>query len=149
MKCHFDAFNKLDSKSNQSKKIYSTYMCCLDVIHLLGICIYWWCVCVCVCYISGRWVLRIWTSATYLDGEWYISGRLLHSWTMEVTYLDDCYILISGSYISARHTAQVRTKKYCTRCPLGFSDTYYRWNKLWYAKDSTTIYLVHNTKFNN
>ena len=46
-------------------------------------------------YISGRWLLHIWTmEVTYL-GECYISGRWrLHVWTIEVTYLylDECYI---------------------------------------------------------
>ena len=29
---------------------------------------------------------------TYLDDGGYISGRVLDIWTMEVTYLDGCYI---------------------------------------------------------
>ena len=37
-------------------------------------------------------MLHILTTLTYLDDGVYISGRLLHIWTMEVTYLDDCYI---------------------------------------------------------
>ena len=44
------------------------------------------------CYISGRWRSHIWTGVTYLDDGGYISGRLLYIWTMEVTYLDDCNI---------------------------------------------------------
>ena len=77
------------------------------------------------CSISGRWVLHILTSVTYLDDGGYISGRVLHIWTMEVTYLGGCYIsgrwrlhIWTGftyldGYKSARHilcTANVRFK---------------------------------------
>ena len=44
------------------------------------------------CSISGRWVISICTSVTYLDDGGYISGRVLHIWATEVTYLDGCYI---------------------------------------------------------
>ena len=68
------------------------------------------------CYISGRWGLHIWAGVTYLDDGGYISGRVLHIWTMEVTYLGGCYIsgrwrlhiwagvtyLDDGGYISGR-----------------------------------------------
>ena len=37
-------------------------------------------------------MLHIWTTVTYLSDGGYISVRLLHIWTMDVTYLDDCYI---------------------------------------------------------
>ena len=50
-------------------------------------------------YISGRWVLHIWTSVTYLDHGSYIFGRVLHIWAMGVTHLEDCYISGRQLYI--------------------------------------------------
>ena len=84
----FDACNKPLILKPTIQNVYSTYICCHNVIRLLGICIYWWC----VCYISGRWVLHIWTTVSYLDDKGYISVRLWHIWTIEVTYPYDCYI---------------------------------------------------------
>ena len=58
------------------------HICCSDVIHLLNISVNWYCIlhvwrievtCVDEYYISGRWVLHIWTTVTYLDGN--ISAR--------------------------------------------------------------------------
>ena len=101
------------------------YVCCPDVIHLLDICIYWWCVLhiwtmrivyLDECYIFELWVLHMWTTLTYLDNGGYIFGRLLRIRTIGVTYPDDCYIsgrwvlhiwtsvtyLDDGGYISVR-----------------------------------------------
>ena len=82
-------------QNQPTQKVYATYICCLDVIHFVGMYI----LMVCECYIygrglhiSGRWMLHIWTTVTYLDDGGYISVRLSHIWTMEVTYLHDCNI---------------------------------------------------------
>ena len=71
------------------------YICCIDVVHLLGIYVH---IGMRVAYrddeyyIPGQ-VLHIWTlNVTYLDNGGYMSVRLLYIWTMKVTYLDACYI---------------------------------------------------------
>ena len=70
------------------------YICCPGVLHMHTYILMMY-----VVYLDdgsylklSGWVLQIWTTVTYLNDRGYISGRLLHIWTIEVTYLDDCYI---------------------------------------------------------